>query len=140
MHQKDNVAPPGDDENLQHLMLKLTMLFICMGIIAIISCISQIKKFQSIRRKHSNESTLQSATLTKNQTEDVHKMKTATEISRADINDSLKREVEELRAFQQEVREELGALRTALTVLSQRRQGEVSRPGDAESQRKGKTE
>jgi hypothetical protein len=136
MPQKHNVALSEDDENLQHLMLFLTILFIFMGIIGIITCFYQIKGLQSIRRKHKDESTLTSATNIRNETEDVFKMKEATESSRADMHDSLEKEVEELRAFQREVRGELSTLRTALSVLSQRRQ----RPSDAESQRKGKTE
>jgi Flp pilus assembly protein TadB len=142
MHQKDIAAlsDEEEEENLQEFMLNLAILFIFMSIIGIISCVYQIKQYQSIRRKHSHESTLQSAAHIQNQAECVYKMKAATESSRADMQDSLEREVEELRAFQQQVRGELGTLKTALTVLSQRRQREVLRPDDAESHRKGKTE
>jgi hypothetical protein len=141
MHQKDIAALlDEEEEDLQQLMLNLAILFIFLSIIGIISCVYQIKQYQSIRRKRSHESTLQSAVNIQNQTECVYKMKAATESSRADMQDSLEREVEELRAFQQQVRGELGTLKTALTVLSQRRQREVLRPNDAESHRKGKTE
>ena len=141
MHQKDIAALlDEEEEDLQQLMLNLAILFIFLSIIGIISCVYQMKQYQSIRRKHSHESTLQSAVNIQNQTECVYKMKAATESSRADMQDSLEREVEELRAFQQQVRGELGTLKTALTVLSQRRQREVLRPNDAESHRKGKTE
>ena len=137
MQQKNHDALLSkDDESLHQMILALAILFIFMGVIGVISCICRIKGFQSARRKHSRESTLQSAASIQNQTEQVYKMKAATESSRADMQDSLKREVEELRAFQREVRGELGNLKTALEVLSQRRQIK----NDAVSQKKGKTE
>ena len=135
-HKNHDASLSRDDESLQQMMLALAILFIFMGVIGVISCVSRIKGFQSIRRKHSHESTLQSAAHIQNQTEQVCKMKAATESSRADMQDSLKREVEELRAFQREVRGELGSLKTALEVLSQRRQ----RKDDFESQKMGKIE
>ena len=123
MQQKNHDASLSrDEESLQQMMLALAILFIFMGVIGVISCIYRIKGFQSARRKRSSESTLQSAAHIQNQTEQVYKMKAATETSRADMQDSLKREVEELRAFQREVRGELGSLKTALEVLSKRRQ------------------
>mmetsp|Transcript_8370 Transcript_8370/g.13793 ORF Transcript_8370/g.13793 Transcript_8370/m.13793 type:complete len:142 (+) Transcript_8370:110-535(+) len=141
MHQKNHdVLLSRDDAHLQEMMLALAILFIFMGAIGVISCVYRIKGFQSIRRKHSRESTLQSAAHIQNQTEQVYKMKAATESSCADIQDSLKREVEELRAFQREVRGELGSLKTALEVLSQRRQRNAPRSNDFESQEKGKLE
>ena len=137
MQQKNHDALLSkDDESLHLMMLALAILFTFMGVIGVISCIYRIKGFQSARRKHSRESTLQSAAHIQNQTEQVYKMKAATETSRADMQDSLKREVEELRAFQREVRGELGSLKTALEVLSQRRQ----RKDDFESQKMGKIE
>lgn len=140
MHQKHYVALAEDDENLQHFMLIMTILFIFMGILGIVTCFYQIKWFQSIRRKHKIESRLPSATNIQNQAEGVYKMKVAKKSSRADMHDSLEREVEELRAFQREVRGELSTLRTALIALSQRGQEEVSIPVDTKSQRRGKTE
>ena len=132
MQQKNHVALLSkDDESLQQIMLALAILFIFMGVIGVISCVYRIKGFQSARRKHNRESTSQSAASIQHQTEQVYKMKASTESSRADMQDSLKREVEELRAFQREVRGELGSLKTALEVLSQRRQ----RKNDFESQK-----
>lgn len=140
LQKEDDAALPVDGENLQQLMLTLAILFIFVGVIGIVSCVYQMKSLQSIRRKHRLESTLQSAAHIQNQTENVYKMKAATETSRADLQDSLEREVEELREFQQQIKGQLGSLRTVLDVLSQRRQREAVRSDDGESERKGKME
>ena len=140
MLQKKDDASLTVDENIQQLMLTLAVLCIFMGFVGIVSCVYQINCLRSIRRKHRHESTLQSATHIQNQTEQVYKNKAATECSRADMQDSLEREVDELREFQQQVRGELGSLRIALEVLSQRRQREAVRSDNVESERKGKME
>ncbi len=140
LQKKDDAALTVDDENLEQVMLTLAILFICMGVIGVVSCVYQMKSLKSIRIKHRHESTLQSAAHIQNQTEQVHKIKTATESSRAEMQESLEREVEELREFQQQVRGQLGSLRTALDVLSQRRQREAMRFDNDESERKGKIE
>lgn len=140
LQKKDDAALSVDDENLQQLMLTLAVLFVFMGVIGIVSCVYQIKSLKSIRREHRHESTLQSAAHIQNETEHVYKIKAATESSRSDMQDSLEREVEELREFQKQVRGELGSLRTALEVFSQRRQREAVRSDDDESERKGKIE
>ena len=127
LQQKDDVDLPAnagygtDEEDLQHLMRNLTILFIVMSIIGVISCFYQIRRLQLIRGRHCDESTLHSATQIQNQADHVYKMKEATHSSRAEINQHLEREVDELRAFQREVRGELCTLRTALTQLSHRR-------------------
>ena len=135
-HKNHDASLSRDDESLQQMMLALAILFIFMGVIGVISCAYRIKGFQSVRRKYWRESTLQSAANIQNQTEQVYKMKAATESSRVDMQDNLKREVDELRAFQREVRGELCSLKTALEVLSQRRQ----RKDDFESEKRGKIE
>ena len=127
-----------DEEHLQRLMRNLTILFIFMSIIGVMSCFYQIRRLQLIRDRHSDESTLHSATQIQNQAEIVYKMKEATHSSCAEINKNLEREVDELRAFQREVRGELCTLRTALTQLSHRRiRQEVSK---VEMQKSFKTE
>ncbi len=141
MLQKKDDAALTVDENIQQLMLTLAVLCIFMGFVGIVSCVYQINCLRSIRRKHRHESTtLQSAAHIQNQTEHVYKIKASTECSRADMQDSLEREVEELREFQQQVRGELGSLRIALEVLSQRRQREAVRSDNVELERKGKME
>jgi hypothetical protein len=116
-----NAVYGTDEEDLQRLMRNLTILFIFMSIIGVISCFYQIRRLQLIRGRHTDESTLHSATQIENQAEHVYKMKEAKHTSRAEINENLEREVDELRAFHREVRGELGTLRTALTQLSHRR-------------------
>lgn len=144
LQQQDDLDLPAnagydtDEEHLQRLMLNLTILFIFMSIIGVMSCFYQIGRLQLIRGRHCEQSTLHSATQIQNQADHVYKMKEATHTSRAEINENFEREVDELRAFQREVRGELGTLRTALTQLSHRRiRQEVSK---VEMQKSSKTE
>jgi hypothetical protein len=119
LQQQDDVDLPAnagygtDEEHLQRLMRNLTILFIFMSIIGVMSCFNQIRRLQLIHGRRSDESTLHSATQIQNQAEHVYKMKEATHTSRAEINENLEKEVDELRAFHREIRGELGTLRTA---------------------------
>ena len=95
LQQEDDVDLPAnagygtDEEHLQRLMRNLTILFIVMSIIGVISCFYQIRRLQLIRSRHCDQSTLHSATQIQNQADHMYKMKEATHSSRAEINQHL---------------------------------------------------
>ena len=115
MYQENNAeALP---ETLQHFVLSLGILFIVMSVIGVIRL---VKSCTSIREKRHQKAFFRSAIRAKSEADNVNNIKSNVNIARTEKMCDLEKEVEDLRAFQQEVKRELCTLKNALVLLADR--------------------
>ena len=105
------------DDEIHQLMIALIILLLLLGIIGSVTCFYQLKKLRSLRIEPIKDAEPH----IREQRNCVRALKKMAHDTRKNMHQNVAQEVEELRAFQREVSEQLGSMKEALAKLSAKR-------------------